>query len=161
MKARLIKMRVGSRILLYPIHQNGVGKPLEFVSQVEASAWLGKSRFYVHERIARHNCIAHKANGLNYYINYGQDKLTQDRDIQKFITEYSFIVHKKKYQQIGTSFKISKEERKRRNERFSKGLERLRKIEDKYGYQDNVARWTWLVSKDELRQMQKAFGVLS
>lgn len=152
-------MRTGSKILLYPIHSDGVGKPLQFVSQVEASYWLGKSRFYIHERISRHHNIAKKENGIHYYINYGQDKFTQEREVKQFLTEYNFVIHEKKYQQIGTVKKISKEERKQRNKRFAKGLDLLYKLEDKYGYKDYVPQWTFKASYQELIEMRRAFGV--
>ena len=79
-------MRKGTEILLYPINVNGLGRPLHFVSQVQASTYLGKSRFCIHEHVSRKwNFIS--SGKRDYYIMHGQGVEQMNREVKEFIVK--------------------------------------------------------------------------
>lgn len=143
-------MRKGTEILLYPINVNGLGRPLHFVSQVQASTYLGKSRFCIHEHVSRKwNFIS--SGKRDYYIMHGQGVEQMNREVKEFIVKRE----EREQTYIGGYRIITPEQKERREAKFKKLLKMVRDLEDKYDYCDGIPNWINCVNARELQDLRK------
>lgn len=143
-------MRKGTEILLYPINVNGLGRPLHFVSQVQASIYLGKSRFCIHEHVSRKwNFI--RSGKRDYYIMHGQGIGQMNHEVKEFILKRE----EREQSYIGGFRKITLEQKESRDCKFKKLLDMVRELEDKYDYTNGIPNWVKCVKAGELHELRK------